>query len=224
MEKERPLELVNLDQEISQRRDARGCQLDVFDFRLDQFDPIFDDVSIRVWHGFYQLVAHVFHLDLESGAEAGVPLLLHGRIADLVDVLRVDLEIQVERRLAIEGLLFELRNGDAEAKQHSLDRLAREVALHVRTDDFQLDLAEPVRDGHVEHLVDRVVEHFTLGFTLLLELPLDLRESLLIKANDLARRDDEGVTRDSNEERVRAGQVLESQDFQLELAKGISVG
>jgi len=170
-----------------------------------QLRAVFCHVDIGVGHKHDQVVAHVFHLNTDARAQAGVPLLLHGRLNDLVNMPLVDPEAQIERSMAVKGLFGEGRHWNTVAEQHSLHCFASEEAFDIRADHLDGYLAESTRDRHVKHLVDRVVKKFLHRFTLHFALSFHSLESLRVNSDDFSRGYDEGVACDAYKECVRAG-------------------
>ena len=208
MEEEWPLKLVNLNEEVCQGWDTSRCQLEVFYLRLDKFRAVFYNINVRLRHDLDKLVAHIFHLDSEFWPEASIPFLLNPWINYVIDILWVDLEVQVKRLLFVQWFLFKLRNRDWNAEKNSFYSLACKEALHVWTDDFNLDLTKSICNRYVEHLVDWVVEDFANVFALLLKLSFDRLISIYFEANNFPRSHNEWVTCNSNKERVRACQII----------------
>ena len=213
MEEEWPLKLIKFVKEVWKVWYSGYGKCDIFDFRFWDSDAIFDDVEVWVGHDHYELVAHVFDLDLEAGAETCVPFLLNSWITYLINVLGIDFEIEREGCSLAKRFLFKLRYRNTETEQHSFYGLARKETFDIWTHDFNFDLSKAAGNWNKEHLVDWIVEDFRPWFALTFILSFQCHKSIFVKTNNLARSHDKRVTGYTYKERVWACQVFKRKDL-----------
>ena len=96
VEEKRSLKLIHLVCELDEEGHASNHIHKILEPGIRYLDTVLSDVDIWVRHQHHQVITHVLDLYSHPTAHTRVPLLLHSRLHDFVDVPLVDLETQIE--------------------------------------------------------------------------------------------------------------------------------